>query len=111
MTSLQILSLCAALLMLPFVACNKKSGQASEAAPNTSAPSISGRNVDSASQRSSIPDWPSPPAVPGDWQAVDKQTSRRALDLLVQNISSEWAQTAQQITQFRSLKLPFYPGA
>jgi hypothetical protein len=55
--------------------------------------------------------WPLPPLVAGDWVAVDKQASRNLLDRLVEHSPTDLIRTARQITQFRTKRLPFYPGA
>ena len=55
--------------------------------------------------------WPLPPLVSGDWAAVDKQASRNLLDRLVEHSPTDLIGTARQITQFRTKRLSFYPGA
>ena len=55
--------------------------------------------------------WPLPPLVAGDWVAVDKQASRNLLDHLVEHSPTDLIGTARQITQFRTKRLSFYPGA
>jgi hypothetical protein len=55
--------------------------------------------------------WPLPPLVTGDWVAADKQASRNLLDRLTAHTPPDLLGTARQITQFRTERLSFYPGA
>jgi hypothetical protein len=75
---------------------------------NTPSPVIA-----SATPVANSPDngWPLPPLVAGDWVATDKQASRNLLDRLTEHVPPDLLGTARQITQFRTKRLSFYPGA
>jgi hypothetical protein len=55
--------------------------------------------------------WPLPPLVAGNWVEADKQASRNLLDRLTEHSPPNLIGTARQITQFRTERLSFYPGA
>jgi hypothetical protein len=55
--------------------------------------------------------WPLPPLVGGEWAAADKQAARNLLDRLTAHTPPNLLGTARQITQFRTERLSFYPGA